>query len=362
MPRGIVLITGVTGFIGTHVAVEFLKAGYVVKGVVRSIEKGEAWVKYVLRNFQDYRSSFSYVVVKTIELPHAFDHAVQGVNFVVHAASPFTFEFADNVNDMLGPAIEGTRNLLIASLLEPRIRTIVFVSSTAAIVDPNSNASKSTLHTSDTWNPATFRDAEDHSDPVFVYCASKTLAERVFWEFIADEKPTWSGVSVIVPMTFGPPLQPIENLLSLNTSTALVWSAMKGAWSEGTPSAPGPPVFADVRDVARAHLAAIESPQAHGRRLFLVGDEFHNETIARIIIQNFPHIKAKFPEQLVSDAEAIQRPLPVSTAATSGFHYDVGISAEIFGTNQISLETSIVDTVERLLVLEQAESGSPSQR
>lgn len=38
-----VLVTGITGFAGSHVALSALRAGYSVRGAVRSLEKAEKW-------------------------------------------------------------------------------------------------------------------------------------------------------------------------------------------------------------------------------------------------------------------------------------------------------------------------------
>lgn len=93
----------------------------------------------------------------------------------------------DNEKDILIPAIQGTRNLVEATRLEPRIKRVVFTSSFASIVDPA--APPDHVHKSEDWNPVTYEEAKASSTPAFVYRSSKPLAERAFWDYIKEEKP-----------------------------------------------------------------------------------------------------------------------------------------------------------------------------
>ena len=77
LPFGsIVVISGVSGFIGSHVADQVLAAGYKVRGTTRSVEKN-AWVidhfraKYGAENFE-------LVEVPDMEAEGAFNEAVSG--------------------------------------------------------------------------------------------------------------------------------------------------------------------------------------------------------------------------------------------------------------------------------------------
>jgi GDP-mannose 4,6 dehydratase len=71
-----ILVTGITGFIGSHVALKLLQAGFSVRGAVRSTNKGELLVQQAI--FDEYRSRFTIIEVPNIEEPGAFDEAVKG--------------------------------------------------------------------------------------------------------------------------------------------------------------------------------------------------------------------------------------------------------------------------------------------
>lgn len=76
----IVLVTGVNGYIGSHVADQVLGAGYKVRGTARTLEKAEA-VKRVLEK-RHGNGKLEIVVVEDMEVPGAFDTAVEGECFL----------------------------------------------------------------------------------------------------------------------------------------------------------------------------------------------------------------------------------------------------------------------------------------
>lgn len=116
----------------------------------------------------------------------------------------------DNEKDLLQPAIAGTKNLVAATKLEPKIKRVVLTASFASIINFNNIPGIGKTYTDEDWNPATYEEAKVHAHPGYVYCASKVLAEKAFWEFIETEKPTWAG-SVICP----PYVLLFESFLSL---------------------------------------------------------------------------------------------------------------------------------------------------
>jgi uncharacterized protein YbjT (DUF2867 family) len=70
-----VLVTGVTGFIATHVADQLLKAGYKVTGTARSQAKADA-LKAV---FSEYGSDkLNVIITGDLEKEGALDEAVKG--------------------------------------------------------------------------------------------------------------------------------------------------------------------------------------------------------------------------------------------------------------------------------------------
>lgn len=85
----LVLITGVSGFIASHTANQFLEDGYRVRGTVRSLEKAD-WL-YKLFNEKYGNGKFEAVEVPDMMVDNAFDQAVKGVDGICHMASDMTF-------------------------------------------------------------------------------------------------------------------------------------------------------------------------------------------------------------------------------------------------------------------------------
>ena len=59
-----------------------------------------------------------------------------GVDLVVHCASPFSFQIQDIQRDLIAPAVKGTAEILDTIKATPTVRRLVLTSSFAAVVDP----------------------------------------------------------------------------------------------------------------------------------------------------------------------------------------------------------------------------------
>ena len=106
--RNIVLVTCASGLLATHIVDQFLRAGYAVRGTVRS----QGTADRVHETFSEYMSLHELVVIPDITAPHALDEAVHDVIGVIHTASPFVLHVDDNARDLIRSAIEGTVNVL----------------------------------------------------------------------------------------------------------------------------------------------------------------------------------------------------------------------------------------------------------
>lgn len=164
-----VLISGVTGFVGTHVALEFAKRGFNVHATARSQDKANEWNK--LHPVAAVRTK--WFIVKDAITDGAFDEAVKGVDIVVHTASPFHYHAKDPEKDMLIPAINGTLSILKSAANEPshKVKRMVITSSFAANLDFDKLGPNKTYTEAD-WNPATRESAIEkaESSPGYLYC------------------------------------------------------------------------------------------------------------------------------------------------------------------------------------------------
>lgn len=125
----IVLLTGGSGFIAAHILEILLAKGYTVYTTVRSEEKA-ANIRKAHPNTPAEQLNFR--IVPDIAIPGAFDEAVkiEGLEAVIHTASPFHFNIKNTKKDLLDPAIIGklivTAKLSIGNALPPRLKVQAF--------------------------------------------------------------------------------------------------------------------------------------------------------------------------------------------------------------------------------------------
>ena len=126
-----VVITGITGFLGSHVCDVFLKdGGFKVRGTVRdkTNEKKIAPIRKAFGENFDQLELFEADLLK----PETLDAAIEGMTYVVHTASPFPLETPKDENTLIRPAVEGTLAVMRAAH-KHKVKRVVITSSVAAI-------------------------------------------------------------------------------------------------------------------------------------------------------------------------------------------------------------------------------------
>ena len=130
------------------------------------------------------------------------------------------------------------------------------------------------------------------------------MAERAAWDFVRSEHPSFDLVSLNPPLVFGPVAHHVPSLDKLNTSNQRVLALVQGAFRDNPLPPTGIFLWVDVRDVALAHVQAIEIPAAGGQRFMLVGGHFSNKTLADAIAETHPELASKLPSIAVDDTPA----------------------------------------------------------
>jgi nucleoside-diphosphate-sugar epimerase len=328
-----VLLTGGSGFVAAHCVETLLRRGHSVVFTVRSTEKGDK----ILHNHSGTpKSKLSYVIVKDIAVENAFDEAVKSdppFEGVLHTASPFHFNIVDPKKDFLDPAILGTTGIL-KSLKKhaPSVRRVVLTSSFASIFQ--ANAGPNHVYSEKDWNSVTWEEALNNRSQV--YRGSKTFAERAAWDFVENEKPNFTLATIMPPLVLGPIVSYLNDLDSINTSSKTTLRLLKGEFKDG-PISEDRSMWVDVRDVADAHVLALETDDAQGKRFFVVGGYYSNADIARIIRDGFPEYKDRLPGDLGEEK-----------ADDGRRGYDVSRSKEVLGLEYRPLKGAIVDLVKSL--------------
>ena len=250
-----VLVTGGSGFIGSHCILQLLGAGHQVRTTVRNLKR-EGDVRALLREGGAEPGERLSFFAADLENDAGWPAAVAGCEYVLHVASPFPATLPKHEDELIVPAREGALRVLRASR-DAGIKRVVLTSSFAAI--GYGQKPRTTPFDETDWT-------DPNSDGVMPYVKSKTLAERAAWDFIAREGGGLE-LSVVNPVgVFGPVLGP-----DYSTSILIVQRLMDGAM-------PGVPRISfgavDVRDTADLHIRAMTHPAAKGERFLAVAGDF----------------------------------------------------------------------------------------
>jgi dihydroflavonol-4-reductase len=189
---------------------------------------------------------------------------MQGCRFVLHVASPFVIAEPRNEDDLIAPAVEGTKRVISAARRAGEKR-LVLTSSTVSI----SSGKDSGMYGPDAWS--------DTSARIGAYAKSKTLAERAAW---AEAKGGDMELVVIAPgAVFGPSLGAQLEGQSVALMTAMIGGKM--------PMIPDMSMgMVDVRDIARLHVAALAAVDAAGKRFIAsTAQPVEMATMARVLRQ-----------------------------------------------------------------------------
>jgi nucleoside-diphosphate-sugar epimerase len=250
-----VLVTGGSGFIGSHAIVQLLAAGHQVRTTVRDLKR-EGDVRTMLRTGGAEADSQVSFVAADLTRDAGWTEAVAGCEYVLHVASPLPPSIPKHEDELIVPARDGALRVLRAAR-DAGVKRVVLTSSFAAVGYGYKPQSKPFDETN--W---THLDGDD----VAPYTKSKTLAERAAWDFIAKEGGGLE-LSVVNPVgVFGPVLGP-----DYSASILIVQRLMDGAL-------PGSPKLSfgivDVRDVVDLHIRAMTLAAAKGERFLAVAGDF----------------------------------------------------------------------------------------
>jgi dihydroflavonol-4-reductase len=331
-----VLVTGATGFIASRVVLDLLEAGYQVRGTVRSLEQG-AVLRDWLAPFTDQLDNL-FLFEADLMADAGWDQAMAGCCYVLHLASPFPLVSPENEDELIRPAVEGTRRVLEAAVRNG-VQRVVQTSSVAAVAYGYTEQNRT--FTEEDWSKL-----DGDIEP---YQKSKTLAEQAAWEFVASLPGGQSLelVTVCPGYVLGPVINDREP-----TSVSLHKKLIEGA-------VPGLARIkfdvVDVRDVSWVHLAAMTSEEAVGKRFLCVGGGIWLEEIAQILSEKFRPMgfripRIKFPDWFVRfyalfdpSARLVAKDVGKDTV------FDISQARQILNWNPIPLEQTIVEMGESLI-------------
>lgn len=328
-----VLVTGISGFIASHVAQRLLEKGYDVRGTVRSKAKAEAIRDSLARGGVDV--SRLELVGAHLDDDAGWHDAVQDCRYIQHIASPFPLENPSDREALVPEARAGAQRVLEHGLSAGAER-IVMTSSLAAMMGQRGRKGRMLIKEDD-WSDPDWK-------PLRAYPVSKTRAEISAWAYVKaqglpDRLTTICPGLVLGPDTYG------------NGGASL--ELIKALFAGEFPMVPklAYPII-DVRDCAAIHVGAMIAPKAAGRRLMAGSNTLWFKEIAAILRAQYPDIKAlpkhEMPNVLVKFMSLFDDRLKSITP-------DIGIFHEVDAA-YVSSMTGVMPRPAKEAVLAAAES------
>jgi len=318
-----VLVTGASGFLGSHVVKELLSRGYSVKATTRSLSNAKF--------LQEMTGNLEIVEMDLLNA-NQVAKAVIGCEDVIHCAATLPVGAKNAKRDIVDPSIIGTRNLVNAM---EGVKRVVHTSSVAAI--RSTKYENGRVFSNDDW-------CEDGSVKTNPYGYAKAGAEKIIrdWALERDVRLVTINPSIL----FGPVLDKRH---------------LKGSMEYLKHFVKGPPFvlnvhinFVDVRDVAIAHVNALEMGENGGRYLIHSGGLWMREIGLLLrekrggrkwVVRRAPNFLA----YLVAIMHPSLKLRDVRSNIGSWVDYDSGATLEKLDIRLTPLEDTVVDGIDSVL-------------
>jgi len=268
------LVTGGTGYIASWVIKYLLEEGKTVHTTVRDKSNKEK-LSHLTNLDQELPGKLKIFEADLLD-EGSFKEAMEGVENVIHMASPFKVSgIKDPQRQLIDPALKGTQNVLETVNQTDSVKGVALTSSVVAIYGDNEDVSKTKngVFTESYWNNTS---GVNHQP----YAYSKTLAEKEAWKY-AENQDRWRLTTINPGFVMGPSLSKRTDSTSINFMRSL----LNGDFKQGLPDLYFGVV--DVRDVAKAHIRAVEMDKAEGRHI-LVSENIPAIEMARKLKTAYP--------------------------------------------------------------------------
>ena len=332
----VVLVTGASGYIGSHIVANLLSKGKVVRATVRDASDPER-IDH-LRNMEVAKGGSLEIIEMNLLDSESVHRAVYGCKEVIHTAAVVVLKSKKPQEKIVDPSVVGTQNVLDAIDSSETVECLVHTSSTAAI-RPQRWEDGQTL-TTDTW-------AEDANIEDNPYGLAKFSAERLVRNWHSSNKNAPRMVTINPCVVLGPPLSKRH----LRGSPSFIMMLLKREIPFVIPMHIS---IVDVRDVAEAHVRALSRGDSGGRYLVVSGQMWWKE-VAMAIKKGNPTMKipTKQIPYFLSLVVSIFHPrVSLSWARMhlgKRLYWDASPAEKDLGMEWRSPEESLLDTIPPIL-------------
>lgn len=312
-----VFITGSSSFLGQHILDELLQNGYEVRAGVRSQEQLTSFENFFKSN-RNY-DNVEFVLISGLDDSSALIPYLQDIELIVHVASPTPHPGIENVTrDIIEPAIRITNSVLFAARRIPTIRRVIITSSLSNVIRTEDSG---TVINEDSWSEAESTHDYSGCNPYEAYIASKAIVEKEVWKFVETEKPSFDVITLLMTYVFGDVLVKSDNKPS--GTNALLWEILKNGAQGGMMEQ-----TVHVRDVADAHVRALDASVKGNQRFIIANDSTKFENAFDLVRKEFPNETWNFGS--ITSANAT---------------YDNRRAKEVLGIKFRSFKSTILDAV-----------------
>lgn len=337
--KGLVLVTGATGFVGKWVVIQLLQAGYPVRGTIRSLSRAdEVRAGVATQTGEDALQRLELVEADLLD-DSGWAAPMQGIAAVMHVAAAIRGDEPKDRSLVIRPAVEGTERVLRFAH-QAGVKRVIMTSSVATV-----GYGHGTTPGGKRVFDETYFTRFENLKYTWAYCVGKTTAERNAWAYA---KANGMELTTIHPGAIVGPAVDGDPSISIGLATGLL---------EGkTPAMPNNGfAVVDVRDVAALHVAALQNPASIGERYMATAEYLPFHAVADILRAEYPGwpiTEKRAPDWIVKLIARFGGPArQIIDDIGNEKHYDPTKSIALLGRPYISGRDAILASAESAIRL-----------
>ncbi|KAH8827389.1 hypothetical protein DL96DRAFT_1556467 [Flagelloscypha sp. PMI_526] len=307
-----ILVSGASGFLGTHIVNQLLSYGYNVRALARGSK-----VAVLKAAYADVGDRVEVFEINDIS-HDAFPEVFVGIDALIHSASPLPGRGEPAA--LINAAVEGTLNI-VRQAEKAGIKIIVVTGSIVSVTNPDNSLTSN---------------------------ASKKYAELAAWEW-ADGHPHVDLTFINPPYLYGPLTPQLRAIIeSGKPNDYSLFSTTTSIYQLLFPNGSFTPfrMYGSVEDIAKLHVLALKGKPASevGRKRFIVANPLvidWNEAL-EVLKKEKPELAGRF---IQGKAEA---PKPLPKLEYERLEDVLGFK----GTDFTPFETTLLTTIDSLLEVE----------